>query len=235
MGGLCPLTFVFFSGLGGSSLLGGAVMSFPVTTSAALGSSGFAGKKEEWRLQFEPFLLVWLAGRFGFFPVIHYHNKGKENRNGYGLAIFGKMSPNQNTQGKNILPVTGRGQQTHIQMPSASNCSARGVAEGNLLVKQNQQTSHPSMLLHFGMKLCHLPACLPAQSTDAHPPSPAAQTEPISAASHNKARDCLQPRDSSKQPQQRDVVFCISAKSMILFLFSRSETAQRFHEALVCS
>jgi len=36
-------TFVFFSGLGGSSLLGGAVMSFPVTASAALGSSGFAG------------------------------------------------------------------------------------------------------------------------------------------------------------------------------------------------
>lgn len=34
--------FVFFSGLGGSSLLGGAVMSFPVTASAALGSSGFA-------------------------------------------------------------------------------------------------------------------------------------------------------------------------------------------------
>lgn len=33
---------VFFSGLGGSSLLGGAVMSFPVTASAALGSSGLA-------------------------------------------------------------------------------------------------------------------------------------------------------------------------------------------------
>lgn len=33
--------FVFFSGLGGSSLLGGAVISFPVTASAGLGSSGF--------------------------------------------------------------------------------------------------------------------------------------------------------------------------------------------------
>lgn len=33
--------FVFFSGLGGSSLLGGAVISFPVTASAGLVSSGF--------------------------------------------------------------------------------------------------------------------------------------------------------------------------------------------------
>lgn len=40
------LTLVFFSGLGGSSLLGGAVMSFPVTASAGLVSSGFPGGKE---------------------------------------------------------------------------------------------------------------------------------------------------------------------------------------------
>lgn len=40
-------TFVFFSGLGGSSLLGGAVISFPVTAPAALVSSGFAGGKEK--------------------------------------------------------------------------------------------------------------------------------------------------------------------------------------------
>lgn len=55
-------TFVFFSGLGGSSLFGGAVISFPVTASAGLGSSGFAGKKKEndWRLKFELFCLLGL-------------------------------------------------------------------------------------------------------------------------------------------------------------------------------
>lgn len=35
-------TFVFFSGLGGSSLFGGVVMSFPVTLTAGCPSSGLA-------------------------------------------------------------------------------------------------------------------------------------------------------------------------------------------------
>lgn len=40
--GILATTFVFFSGLGGSSLFGGVVMSFPVTLTEGRPSSGLA-------------------------------------------------------------------------------------------------------------------------------------------------------------------------------------------------
>lgn len=52
--GLLPLiqapTFAFFSGLGGSSLFGGVVMSFPVTPTAAFPSSSCLAIPKEWRV-----------------------------------------------------------------------------------------------------------------------------------------------------------------------------------------
>lgn len=206
-------------------------MSFPVTASAALGSSGFAGKKEEWRLQCEPFLLVWLAGQF--FSLL-FISITRGNRTGYGLAILGKIPPNQNSHGKNILPVTGRGQQMLIQCHQHPIARLMELPKGTSWLSKTSKLSHPSVLLHFGMKLCHLPA-QSAEPWDAHPPSPAVQTEPsVPLPTTRRGIVCSQ-RTAAQQPQQRDVVFCISAKSMILFLFSRSETAQRFHKALVCS
>lgn len=99
VGGLCLLTFVFFSGLGGSSLLGGAVMSFPVTASAALGSSGFAGKKEEWRLQCEPFLLVWLAGQF-FSLLFISITRGNRTETVMGWLFWGKYPQTRTAMGR---------------------------------------------------------------------------------------------------------------------------------------
>lgn len=214
-------------------MLGGAVMSFPVTASAALGSSGFAGKKEEWRLQCEPFLLVWLAGQF-FSLLFISITRGNRTEMVTGWLFWGKYPQTR----------TPMGRTSSLLQDEANKCSSRchqhpiarlvELPKGTSWLSKTSKLSHPSVLLHFGTKLCHLPA-QSAEPWDAHPPSPAVQTEPSVPLPTTRRGIVCSRRTAAQQPQQRDIVFCISAKSMILFLFSRSETAQRFHKALVCS
>lgn len=69
-------TLGFFSGLGGSSLLGGAVMSFPLTASAALGSSALAGGGRN-ICQFK--FLFFFCLKMNFLVVIQHSSSRRQN------------------------------------------------------------------------------------------------------------------------------------------------------------